>query len=134
MLLTTIHSALKSAGLPPLVWYDVLLELHRSPTRGLRQYEIGDQILLPKYNLSRLLDRLEREGLVERQSCSEDGRGNVVRITSAGTELLRRVWPVYGAVISEQLEGKLTSTEITALGEILNKLLEQPAGSVVYDG
>ena len=42
---------------------------------GLRQFEIGAAVLLSKYNVSRLLDRLEKEKLLERYVCEEDGRG-----------------------------------------------------------
>jgi DNA-binding MarR family transcriptional regulator len=125
-LLDYVNAALKAARLPPLTWYDVLLELHRARDGGLRQYEIGAKTLLSKYNLSRLIDKLEHEHLVQRLSCPEDGRGNVVRITDAGTKLLKRMWPVYGGAIHAQLEGKLTPAEISALGEILNKLIKQP--------
>lgn len=122
-----VHEALKAAGLPPLAWYDVLLELHRSRS-GLRQYEIGEEILLPKHNLSRLIDRLQREGLVERASCPEDGRGNIVRITPAGTRLLKQMWPTYGAVIYEHLEHRLTPAEISTLSDILHRLIgREPA-------
>lgn len=129
-LLARVHDALKAAHLPPLAWYDVLLELHRSRDRGLRQYEIGDEVLLPKHNLSRLIDRLEREGLVERIPCPEDGRGNIVRITTLGSALLKRMWPVYGGVIHEQLESTLTASEIAALGKVLHKLSQARAARV----
>lgn len=122
VLLDRTHAALKAAGLPPLSWYDVLLELHRAGNDGLRQYEIGDHVLLPKYNLSRLIDRLESEGYVARAACPEDGRGNRVRITPAGEHLVKRMWRVYGTVIHEELENRLTAAEISTLAQVLDKL------------
>ena len=80
-LLARVEADLKKSGLPPLRWYDVLLELNRAGSTGLRQYELGAQLLLSKYNLSRLIDRLQKERLVDRQACAEDGRGARVRIT-----------------------------------------------------
>lgn len=124
LLLTQVEAALKAAGLPPLAWYDVLLELHRVRPAGLRQYEIGDKILLSKHNLSRLIDRLEGEGLVQRQACPEDGRGHVVRITEAGGAVLQRMWPVYGEAIHRLFEAKLADDEIVGLGEVLGKLVD----------
>lgn len=121
-MLGEVHAALKAAGLPPLAWYDVLLELYRARDGGLRQYQIGERTLLPKYNLSRLIDRLERDGLVDRLACPEDGRGNLVCITARGTGLLERMWPVYGAVIHECLGTRLTREEVDALATILAKL------------
>lgn len=125
-LLRSVKGALDAAGQPPLAWYDVLLELHRDRDSGLRQFEIGERVLLPKHNLSRLIDRLQREGLVRRQSCPEDGRGNVVRITDAGEALLRKMWPVYGGAIQDRFGSRLTADEIQVLGEILGKLLSGP--------
>ncbi|MBG13360.1 MAG: MarR family transcriptional regulator [Alcanivorax sp.] len=123
-----VHQALKTADLPPLAWYDVLLELHRVGDAGLRQYQIGEQTLLTKHNLSRLLDRLENEALVTRRECAEDGRGNVVLITAAGRRLLKKMWPVYGRVIRERLEDRLTEQEIATLATLLGKL-EQGTGA-----
>ena len=60
--LARVETALKQAGLPPLAWYDVLLELERAGEAGLRPFELERALLLAQYNLSRLLDRIERGG------------------------------------------------------------------------
>lgn len=125
LLLGQVEAALKAAGLPPLAWYDVLLELHRARDGGgLRQYQIGERMLLPKHNLSRLLDRLEAEALLQRHACPEDGRGHLVCITEAGVELLRRMWPVYAGQIQDLFASKLTDEEIVGLAAVLGRLLE----------
>src|SRR3977135_1381041 len=72
---SAIEQDLKAGGSPPLAWYDVLLELARAPDGRLRPFEIEKVTLLAQYNLSRLLDRLEKEGLVVRAPCDDDGRG-----------------------------------------------------------
>lgn len=117
-----IEQSLKNQGLPPLSWYDVLIEVHRAGSEGLRQFEISNKTLLPKHNLSRLIDRLEKEKLVRRQTCSEDGRGNLILITEEGTEVLKRMWPVYGSGIHEGIEGSLEPEEVLMLAELLEKL------------
>lgn len=121
-LLEAVHQALKAAKLPPLSWYDVLLELERSGEQGLRQYEIGREVLLTKHNLSRLIDRMEKVGAVSRADCPEDGRGNVVFITAAGRALRRRMWPVYAGVIQSRFASRLDASELTSLGSILARL------------
>ena len=68
---------LKSAGLPALEWYDVLLEIERAGP--LRPRDLQSRLLLAQSNLSRLLDRMERAGLIARGDCEQDGRGLVVR-------------------------------------------------------
>lgn len=125
VLLGKVDIALKDAGLPPLQWYDVLLELNREPDSGLRQYEIGERILLNKHNLSRLIDRLEIEGLVKRQACEVDGRGNIVKITQKGAQLKQDMWPVYAKTIQELISEPLTTTQVQSLAEILKTLLNK---------
>lgn len=125
VLLGYVEAALKDAGMPPLSWYDVLLELSRNPRAGLRQYEIGERVLLNKHNLSRLIDRLEGDGLVKRQVCDIDGRGNIVKITGKGAQLRQEMWPVYAKTIQELIADPLTATEVRSLTDIMSALLEK---------
>jgi DNA-binding MarR family transcriptional regulator len=122
LLLERVEADLKRAGLPPLRWYDVLLELRRAEPDGLRQFEIGKAVLLNKYNVSRLLDRLEHEGLIERYVCEADGRGAQVRITPSGNGLLKRMWKVYGKAITEHFAQHFSAAEINRLSALLCKL------------
>jgi len=125
LLLERVENALKSNGLPPLDWYDVLLELHREKNKGLRQYEIGEKILLNKHNLSRLIDRLEKNKLVGRHVCAEDGRGNRIKITEKGEKILKQVWPVYGQSIQENFGTTLKLNEFIELSRTLSKVIDQ---------
>ena len=122
VLLEGAEADLKSAGLPSLSWYDVLLEVYRAPKTGIRQKELGEQVLLPKYNLSRLLDRLEAQGLVERYICAEDKRGSSVCITPSGRAMLKRMWKVYGESIDQRFAQRLTQEEMRELLKVLAKL------------
>lgn len=124
LLLEKVENALKHEHQPPLDWYDVLLELYRAKNAGLRQYEIGEKVLLNKHNLSRLIDRLEKKALVERHTCAEDGRGNQVKITAAGEKLLKQMWPVYRQSIQEYFGSKLDTDECFELTRILKKVLD----------
>lgn len=123
-LLEDVEQSLKSGGLPPLDWYDVLLELHREKIRGLRQFQIGEKILLNKHNLSRLIDRLEKHQLLGRHACTEDGRGNRIKITAKGEQMLKQVWPVYGQAIEKDFGSKLNGGELLELSRLLSKLLD----------
>ena len=122
LLIERVESSLKSGGLPPLAWYDVLLELNREKSIGLRQYEIGEKILLSKHNLSRLIDRLEKNHLVARYACTEDGRGNRVKITGEGIKKMKKMWPVYSQSIQENFGVKLDSSKLLKLRQVLKKL------------
>src|SRR5215813_5877753 len=94
-----IEAALKAADLPPLAWYDVLLELGRAENGRLRPLELERRTLLTQYNASRLIDRMEKAGLVERLPHPEDGRGQLVAITAEGRALQKRIWRIYGPAI-----------------------------------
>src|SRR6476469_7169257 len=80
-LVAAVERDLQVAGQPPLAWYDVLLELSRAGRGRLRPFEIEKETLLAQYNLSRLLDRLEKEDLVAREPCEDDARGQWVVLT-----------------------------------------------------
>lgn len=126
--LGTVEGTLKQAGLPPLAWYDVLLELGRAGKAGLRPFELEQALLLPQYGLSRLLDRIEAAGYLERRPCDTDGRGSTVHITKAGRDRRRRMWPMYAAAIGTAVGMRLTESESAQLDALLGKLLGPPGG------
>jgi DNA-binding MarR family transcriptional regulator len=118
--LGTVEQALKTASLPPLEWYDVLLELERAGP--LRPRDLQNRLLLAQYNLSRLLDRMAAAGTVEKQACADDGRGQLVAITEAGRALRRRMWPVYAGAIEAAVGSKLGEEEAGTLADLLQRL------------
>ena len=83
---------------------------------------MGKKILLSKHNLSRLLDRLEANGLLQRCACEEDGRGNRVKITTEGEKTLKKMWLVYSKTMQECFGDKFTMKEFEQLVSILNKV------------
>jgi len=117
-----IEEHLKSAGFPPLDWYHVLYEVDRSPKGMLRQSGVQHSTQLAQYNVCRLVDRLEREGLVERHQCQVDGRNNVLVITAKGRALRRAMWPAYAAAIEEHFGARLDEAEAEQLLRLLSKL------------
>jgi DNA-binding MarR family transcriptional regulator len=127
MALTAIERALKQADLPPLAWYDALLELERVGEEGLRPFELEREMLLAQYNLSRLVDRIEKAGYVERRTCEDDGRGQVIVITAAGKDIRRRMWPVYALAIQRSIGGQVSETQAETLDAILGTLLAKSA-------
>lgn len=122
--LSVVEASLKAAELPPLSWYDVLLELERVGKQGLRPFELERKLLLPQHRLSRLLDRIEAEGYLERLPCEEDGRGQILVITAPGRKLRRRMWPIYGKAISIAVGERLTKVEASSLASLLARLSE----------
>ena len=121
--LAAVEAELKAAGFPPLGWYDVLLELTRKD-EAIRPFALEQELLLAQYNLSRLLDRLEKAGYIERRPCPDDGRGQEVAITAAGRALVKRMWPTYRAAIHRHVGSKLSDDEAARLAALLGKLTE----------
>jgi DNA-binding MarR family transcriptional regulator len=75
---------LKHAGCPPLESYEVLRAIEESGDVHLRQVELQTRLALPRNRVSRLVDRLVREGHVEREKAASDQRGHFVVITDLG--------------------------------------------------
>ena len=124
-LVAAIERDLKVAGLPPLAWYDVLLELSRADRGRLRPLEIEKETLLAQYNLSRLLDRMEKEGLIRREPCEDDARGQWVVITEKGRAAQARTWKVYARSIQQHVGEKLDERSATTLAALLGRLIER---------
>lgn len=100
-MLRRISQDLEAARLPPLAWYDVLAVLRDAPDARLRQVDVADQLLLSTSGLSRLLDRIEEAGLVQRVACPGDRRSLHLQLTDDGRDMLERMWPVYARGIAE---------------------------------
>jgi DNA-binding MarR family transcriptional regulator len=122
--LAKIEAELKAADLPPLAWYDVLLELSRAEDGRLRPLELERRTLLAQYNASRLIDRMAKAGLVERLPHPDDGRGQLVAITVEGRALQKRIWRIYGPAIERNMGAKLSRTEAVELARLLKKLID----------
>jgi DNA-binding MarR family transcriptional regulator len=72
-----------------LAEYDALVQLTEVPGRRLRMHQLADRVLLSRSGITRLVDRLVADGLVERVACTSDGRGAEAVITHAGIAKLR---------------------------------------------
>ncbi|MER9305052.1 MarR family transcriptional regulator [Mesorhizobium sp. M0293] len=125
-LMESAEEALKAAGLPPLAWYDVLHELAEAGEGGLRPFQLIERTLFAQYNISRLLARLEADGLVEKLPAADDGRGQTIRITLKGRETRRQMWAVYGRSIAELVGAKLSADELTMVSALLGRLRHPP--------
>ncbi|RVU33883.1 MarR family transcriptional regulator [Hwanghaeella grinnelliae] len=122
ILVDRIEANLKDEGLPPLSWYDVLLEVERAGPGGIRPFEIKERLLLPQYGTSRLLKRLADAGYVTTADCVADGRGQIVTITPAGRDIRAQMWPVYANALRTDVQEKLTGEEAEQLAALLGKL------------
>ena len=119
-----LERELAAVGMP-LSWYDVLLELKRTGEGRLTPKEIEEKVLFEQYNLSRLLDRMEADGLVRRIPYPGDRRRQLVEITDRGRALQRSMWGVYGPAIHRHIGAKLTEKEAGQLAALLLRLTQE---------
>ena len=108
----------------PLAWFDVLLQLRKSPEGRLKMNQIADAIVHSTGGTTRLIDRLEVAGLVERQNCPSDRRAIHVAITALGNERLDDALDVHLGYLDENLATRLTKVEREQLADLLTKLNE----------
>ena len=106
----------------PLAWFDVLLQLRRSPEGRLKMNEIADAIVHSSGGTTRLIDRIEEAGYVARQSCPSDRRAIHVAITDAGNAKLDEALTVHLEYLDESLAKQLTESERVTLAWLLTKL------------
>ena len=109
----------------PLASYDVLVQLSEAPERRLRMTELADRVLLSRSGLTRLADRLERDGLLTRVACPSDARGTLAVLTDEGLHRLEMAWPSHRRSVAEHVTGRYTAEEIKVLGDLLDKLVAE---------
>jgi DNA-binding MarR family transcriptional regulator len=126
-----IESDLSAAGLPSLSWYDALYELYLAPERHLRMSELARSALLSRSGLTRLVDKLEKAGLIHRTACPTDGRVQHAQLTTKGVEVLRKIWPVYRAGIAKYFGAHLSTAEAKQLAAVFGRVAGplDPAGT-----
>jgi DNA-binding MarR family transcriptional regulator len=127
-LVDLIGRELEEAGCLPLSWYDVLVALVEAPERRLRMNELAREVVLSRSGLTRLVDRLEKEGYLRRERVGGDRRGLYAVLTLQGFRAFRRTWPVYEQSILSHFTRHLNDQEqeviTTAFGRLLKLALE----------
>jgi DNA-binding MarR family transcriptional regulator len=102
--------------------FEVLLRLSRAPERRMRRVDLAEQVLLSASGVTRLLDGLERQGLVERAACSADRRVVYAVLTEAGLERLRAAAETHFAQIDAILDARFDADEMAQLTALLDRL------------
>ena len=102
--------------------YDVLIQLAEAPGGRLRMNDLADRVMLSRSGLTRLADRLQRDGLIDRVSCESDARGLFAVITPAGRDRLRAATPTYLQGVRTYVLSRLDAAELRQFAAILDKL------------
>jgi len=111
----------------PLSSYEVLLHLTAADGERMRMSDLADSVILSRSGLTRLVDRMERDGLIARESCPSDARGSYARLTVAGTAKLDAARRTHLSGVRERFLDRLTEVELDVLGDSWDRVL--PAGS-----
>jgi DNA-binding MarR family transcriptional regulator len=106
----------------PLNAYDVLLRLARAPDRQLRMTELATRVMLSPSGLTRVVDRLVADGLVERHRFDGDARVMLACLTDHGRQVLRRAARTHLRGIREHFTGRLTEEQLHTVATTLEAI------------
>lgn len=105
-----------------LVTYDALAWIAAAEEARRPMAELRQGVPLTKSGLTRLVDRLERAGLVERRACATDRRVTYAALTEEGAAVLKRATPTFERVVAETLASRLSDDELTSLRDCLQRV------------
>jgi DNA-binding MarR family transcriptional regulator len=116
-----VQRALTAADLPPLSWFELLRAVKSSPDGRPRMSELADWLTLSRGGITKLVDRLQEAGYLERASCSADRRSLHAELTPAGEKMLEEMRLVYESEIQRHL-ATLTPEECGLITASLQKV------------
>jgi len=99
-----ISEYLRPFNLTPAKFNAMMVIKHQGKEKGLSQIAVGRQLIVTASNMTRLLDKLDKEGFIERLPQGADRRINLIRISKKGSKLLDQVWPGYSKKVNELAE------------------------------
>lgn len=107
----------------PLSSYEVLLHLDDAEGHRMRMSDLAAMVILSRSGLTRLVDRLEREGLIARESCPSDARGSFATLTAAGRRKLAAARATHLAGVRSMFVNHFSDEELELLGSAWERLL-----------
>lgn len=119
-----LDAELQAAHGLPLSSYDVLVQLSLAPDGRMQMFELAEAVHLSRSGLTRLVDRLARQGLLERHRGERDPRQVFACITSPGLERLAETTPTHLAGVRRRFLERLSQTQVEQLTTVWNQLLD----------
>lgn len=113
-----IDDMLKKSGCVSMDVYDVLLTLEMAEGGHLIMSELANRVLLTRSGMTRLTDRLEKQGLLKRQSCPSDRRAIHIIITEKGIKERERAWDVYRVGIAQHFSAHMAARDVSEIDRI----------------
>jgi len=118
-----LDAQLEAAHGLPLTSYEVLMYLSDAEAGRMRMNDLAASVLLSRSGLTRLVDRLERDGYLERCSCAHDARGAFAVLTPAGREKLEAARETHLARVCELFLSHFSGEELDLLGDAWDRVL-----------
>ena len=122
-LVKALDAELAAAHDLPLSSYEVLITLESAPSRKRRMAELADSVLLSRSGMTRLVDRLAKEELLERDLCTDDGRGCYAVLTDKGAELLATARPTHLDGVRERFLSHFSEDELRLFADCWDRVL-----------
>ena len=116
-----ISQFLSTYNLSPAKFNILLMVKHVGKNKGLSQHELSKLLLVTTSNMTRMIDKLEKDEYVERISQEGDRRVNLIRITKKGSDLLDAIWPHYKEKIDKLIGSSFSKTEKVQINKMLEK-------------
>lgn len=114
----------EATGRLPFSEHHILATLHAEPPEGIRPTDLAERAALTKSGLTRAIDRLEAQRLIERRACPTDARGQLIVLTAQGRRVLRRSAPEHFRSIARNFADHLTDREIETITAALERVAE----------
>jgi DNA-binding MarR family transcriptional regulator len=105
-----------------LAEYDVLYQLRAAPSHQLRMSDLSDRVRLSRSGITRLVDRLATDGLVERADCPSDRRGTLARLTEKGLARVEEAIPTHLRGVRDHFATQLKHEQLDSLAAALEPL------------
>jgi DNA-binding MarR family transcriptional regulator len=102
--------------------YEVLLRLYHADYAMMRRVDLAESVVLTASGITRLLDGLERAGLVEKAACSADARVSYAKLTDAGRRRFEEAAATHLGGVEELFASRFSASELEALAELLSRL------------
>jgi DNA-binding MarR family transcriptional regulator len=122
LLVKELDADLESQHKLPLTSYDVLTNLADREDGRMRMCDLADAVVLSRSGLTRLVDRLQREGLIERQQCTSDARGAYAVLTDLGRARLRDAQPLHRESVRRRFLEHFSEEELRVLATCWERL------------
>jgi DNA-binding MarR family transcriptional regulator len=127
-LVKQLDAELATAHKLPLSSYEVLLNLESAPGNKRRMAELADSVLLSRSGMTRLVDRLEKDGLLRRDTCTDDGRGAYAVLTEKGAAALANARHTHLDGVREKFLKQFDEGELRVLAEYWERVVPGASG------